>query len=788
MKTIFRSFLILWFTAGAAYGQGLDKKVSLAYRDIALEKLLTVLEEQYALKFSYSPDLIRLDQKVSVDVKEMALKDVLGNILRDTGIGFVLAGDQIVLRPQAPDRSRSLKGKVVDKVTGAPLPLASVRLEGTPVGTLTNDAGEFMLNIPEKYGDRNVALSFMGYRNYAFSPGKTTTPGVWGLEEDQTTLKAVTVSAKTGLSILQEAIARIGQNYDTGSVVYTYFMRDLALRDDTPVGASECVYQAYRGSSRSSSPKQIKAVKGRRVKDFAFVQSVLQAFPRWTGFEVGTDKNAIFLADLNAQHNGDEFPGTNFLKRHVFELLGTSLLDGKEVYVIAFDQKEAYKNKALYKGKLYIDAESLAFLRIESELSPKGLKHARFFGTSRAVALLFGFARCTVLGMKTVINYRPWNGKWYPGNLEVFWNARLATTRNDFLADLNLKGDVVVTDIQTDDVKPFDAAEVIGSDRDWDYMHRLAFWDGYNAVPSDLRMEDAFEAIARSNLEHGIDMQFWRRFQPYKTNPQWLVRDSILCRQGIVADTGVSLSGSGMRARYPALNRTLSSAHFVAHFLSPDSVHAREILLTLEQSHDRILGDFGMKSLTGQVHVELYPTIEHYHFAIGNPDAPDSDAGMAVDDNLFKMVSPGNPGAYHTRGSLQKAAVHEFAHCVHYQFIDQLGEQEQAGIGRGREAPWLFEAMASYAAGQFCDPVKFEYLRKGQFPTVAELNEVEKNGKVYDLGFVLIKFVGETWGKDKRLDLLRCNGDMPRALGLSEAAFERDFYIYLQRTYLGGEK
>jgi hypothetical protein len=195
-----------------------------------------------------------------------------------------------------------------------------------------------------------------------------------------------------------------------------------------------------------------------------------------------------------------------------------------------------------------------------------------------------------------------------------------------------------------------------------------------------------------------------------------------------------------------------------------------------------------MKSLTEQIHVELYPSIEHYHFAIGRPDAPDSDAGMAVDDNLFKMVSPGNPGSYHTHESLVKAVVHEFAHCVHYQFIDQLGEQEQGGIGRGREAPWLFEAMASYEAGQFYDPVKFEYLRKGQFPSLSELNEVEKNGKVYDLGFVLMKFVGETWGKEKTLDLLRYNGDMPRALGLGEAAFERNFYIYLQRTYLSTGK
>jgi len=798
MKAIFGFFIILWLIAGVACGQGLDRKVSLSHSNISLGKLLVELQDRYALRFSYSPDLIDLDQKVSIDVKEAELNDVLKTVFRDAGVDFVLAGDQIVLRPKYTAGRSILEGRVVDQRTGASLPLASVRLEGTPLGTLTNNDGEFLLHIPEKYSERRVVLSFIGYKPRAFSLDQKITPRIFGLEEDETTLKAVTVTAKNGLSILQEAIARIGENYDTGNVIYTYFMRDLALREDTPVGASEGVYQAYRGSLKTSSLKQIKAVKGRRVKDFAFLQSILQAFPRWTGFEVGIDRQGIFLADLNARHSNDEFPGAAFLKRHEFELLGTSLLEGKEVYVVAFDQKDAYRSKSLYKGKFYIDTESLAFLRIESELSPKGVRHAKFFGTSRAMALLFGYSRCAVLGLKTIINYKTWKGKWYPGNLEVFWNARLATHRDDLFVDLNLNGDIVVTDIQTGDVKPFDASELL-EDRNWEYMYKIASWDGYNAVPADVEMENAFQTIARENKEHGIDMKFWRRYQPYKRHPEWLVRDSILCHRGVLAGSDVPRPDSIMdmnegheykllRARYPALNTSLSSKHFVIQFLSPDSVHAREILSTLEQSHDRILRDFGIKNLSGPIHAEIYPDIAHYHFAIGKPDAPDSDAGMAVDDNRFKMVSPGNPGSYHTRESLMKAAVHEFAHCVHYQFLNRLGEQDQLKIANGQEAPWLFEAMASFEAGQFYDPRRFEYLRKGQFPTLAELNDVEQNGKVYDLGFVLMAFIESIWGREKVLGLLRLNGDIPNALGLSEAEFERKFYIYLRHTYLDYQK
>lgn len=80
-------------------------------------------------------------------------------------------------------------------------------------------------------------------------------------------------------------------------------------------------------------------------------------------------------------------------------------------------------------------------------------------------------------------------------NLEIFWKAKLATARNNFSADLDIKGDIVVTDIQTGNVKPFDPTEVLVP-KSRDYMYKLDFWDGYNIVPPDADMEHAFHAVA----------------------------------------------------------------------------------------------------------------------------------------------------------------------------------------------------------------------------------------------------------------------------------------------------
>lgn len=796
MKRILIFTLGLVVAVGFVQAQDLTKNISYSCKEKTLAHVLSEFSNLYYVKFSYSPNRIPLDKTISIDVRNVSVNEALEKILREADVEFRLSGDQVVLREaRNADEPVLLKGKVIDNSTKLALPFASVRLEGTALGTATNGEGEFVLNIPPDQNAGSVIISYVGYRNYHTSWRDALSQSLFALEEDVAQLSPVTVTASTGLSVLTEAIQRIHVNYDTGSVLYTYFVRDVAFNGDVPAGASEAVYKAYRGPVKASSIKQIRALQGRRIKDFAFIQRILQTFPRWTGFEVGIDQSTIFLADLHADNSAEKFPGPTFMKSHEFELLGTSILDGREVFVISFDQKDAYKNKSFYKGKFYIDTESLAFLRIESELSPKGLKQAKFFGTSKAVALLFGYSQCEILGERSIINYREWNGKWYPGSMEIFWSAALVKTKSDFTSELNLKGNIVVTDIQTGALKPFANDEVLTAKdaRNWEYLYKLNFWGRHNAIPADEDLENAFQTVAKNNRQHGIDMNFWRRYQPYKNNRELLVRDSLLCLQPDLLLDEKFMTPFHLEERseerlyapqYPALNRTFRTKQFVFHFLASDSIHASAMSSVLEENYLRVLGCFGISNVAEPVHVEIYPDTESYHFAIGNLDAPDSDVGMAVDNNRFKIVSPGNPGAYHTRESILKAAVHEFAHCVHYQFLDQLDAQDHRKIGNGKETFWLFEAMASYAAQQFCHPGKFEYLRKGQYPSLETLNQVEENGKVYDLGFVLIKFIELTWGKGKIIDLLRSNGDIETVLGISEFEFESKFYAYIKASYL----
>jgi hypothetical protein len=763
-------------------------RITVSFHEVMLAEVLAQLSRQYNIRFSYSEDHVALDKKITLHVNHVSIDTLLEQLAAQAAVDYDHVGDQIVIRKKVS--VQVVRGKVVDASSGEPLAFASVRVAGAAVGTATNNDGLFTLTIPPGQEHATLMISYIGYRIYA-APLTAKGETVFKLDVDTQQLAPVEITAKTGASVLHEAILKINQNYDTGRVRYTYFVRDQSALDDEPIGASETTYQAYRGA-QSPAPiaQQLKVLQGRRVKDFAKLQSILQTFIRWTGFELGVAGNIIFTADLNIPDSGDAFPSPRFMTQHAFELLGVSLLDGREVYVVDFDQKPG-RRKSLYKGKFYIDTETLAFVRIEIGLSPQGIEHARFFNTPKAMAALFGYGKCAVKASTRVINYREVNGTWYPSTIEEYWRADLVKPQRAYYATVEVKGNIVVTDIQSINVIPFTEAERLAARdmRNWEYLYHSPAMEQFNAIQTDLDMNETFQTIDRKNRTRGIDMKFWRRYQPYRSDPTLLVRDSLLSLgrdltkelSAEVKEFVAEPENNLLKPKYPALNRTLPTPHFMLHYLAPDSASAHAVAMLLEANYDQVLREFNIERLEESVQVELYPSVEHYHFAIGRIDAPESDAGMAVDLNRFRMVSPGNPGGSHTRESLLKGAVHEFAHCVHYQFMERAGRAVLAQVSDRVEAPWLFESIASYVATQYYAPTRFAYIVNKQYPTLQELNDVEANGKVYDLGFVIIEFIKATWGHDVLIALLRTNGDIPATLHIDERSFETQLYQYIAK-------
>lgn len=204
----------------------------------------------------------------------------------------------------------------------------------------------------------------------------------------------------------------------------------------------------------------------------------------------------------------------------------------------------------------------------------------------------------------------------------------------------------------------------------------------------------------------------------------------------------------------------IATAHFQLHYSNATTSLIASYGSALEGSWARITGHLGQASLTpieGQLHPNAAAfTAATGYVATGSVDGPDRFHIVAV---------PYSPGT----------AIHEFAHNVTLRLNPSAGNNPV----------WLWEAVATYEAGQFVFPSSVSYLAARQFPTLAQLNDRSGPYSIYDVGYTLMQFIVERWDWPGVRTLITMQGDVTRAFGLSVADFERDWRDFLVRRYLG---
>lgn len=163
-------------TSVSTYGQTiLEKVISINADDKKIKRVLLEIEKSAGIKFTYNPQSIAIDQKISVDFQNQKLADVLKGIFDVLHIEYQLSGRYIILKklpesktPDTPviaaaEIENVISGKVIDE-DGSPLPGVNVLLKGTLIGTVTDAAGQYSLRVPDESLTNGILVfSFIGY-------------------------------------------------------------------------------------------------------------------------------------------------------------------------------------------------------------------------------------------------------------------------------------------------------------------------------------------------------------------------------------------------------------------------------------------------------------------------------------------------------------------------------------------------------------------------------------------------------------------------------------------------
>ncbi|MGO4291100.1 serine hydrolase [Chitinophaga sp. RAB17] len=259
-----------------------------------------------------------------------------------------------------------ISGRVKDLQSQQPLRGVSITINRSGTGTITNSMGDFRLQVPANALHDTLRISSLGYK-VQYLPIVVNREMNITLEPVSLVLKEVAVVMKDPVKLLKEAIRKIPDNYINKPHQLRGFYRINTTRGEDYMQLSEAVFDIFNHGYGEKAGNELYLIRMRYVKDEAASH----------GLDLGLKPDYLFDYDMVKEIKNSKILSEEGLKNHLFAIEGIVDYKGAPAYEITFDQRAGVK-KSLYKGKLYLDKETLTFLKIERELSPRGLSYASY--------------------------------------------------------------------------------------------------------------------------------------------------------------------------------------------------------------------------------------------------------------------------------------------------------------------------------------------------------------------------------------------------------------------------
>lgn len=204
-RTMKLTFLLIFIAtmqlSANVYSQ--SGNISLKLKNADLETALHKIQKNSSYSFFYSTDDIKSTKTISIDVKDEPLEQVLNVLLDPFHLSYSVQNNLIVLKrsnelsatvkeSEKNAFARIIKGKVISKEDGQPLPGVGVFLKEKPsVGASTDANGNFQLTIPDDA--KTLVFSMAGFQKQEIAIGSKSEFNIT-LVTEVTQLKDVVVT------------------------------------------------------------------------------------------------------------------------------------------------------------------------------------------------------------------------------------------------------------------------------------------------------------------------------------------------------------------------------------------------------------------------------------------------------------------------------------------------------------------------------------------------------------------------------------------------------------------
>jgi hypothetical protein len=504
IKTFITTLIIYIFLQNSgAFGQDVDsllyKNYSFAFSNNTITEMVDSIRNKTNLGFSYNPNYIPRQKRHSCLFTNCPLYIILDSIFKPCKITYKLIGTTIAISRDSNDKSPEIEQKpekkdsvsflliegiLKDVDNKAPVPFANIYLKNRQWGTISNNDGNFSLKVPIEFKDDTVNFSFVGYKTAVIPVLQLLPEGnMIAMEPTVIRLKEVTITYIKPDELLQKAIQNIPKNYSSKAMLATGFYRETIRQNNQYVALTEAILKIYKASYTSYMSDQASIYKSRKSP---FVKQMDTIF-----FKLQGGIHTSLMLDI-AKNHSTFISGDNFLQYdYTFE--GITTFQGHNLYIIAFDQKDniAYP---LFRGKLYIDTESLAFVKADFGLSPKGIRYAAGIMVKKSPPGV----KVRPIEASYQVSYTEQNNKWYLSHIRESLKIKVRKRFNLFNIVFQSTAELAITQSDSIASKRFKSGQTIKAndifvEKTVDYDPK--FWEDFNYIPPDKTLEEAFEEL-----------------------------------------------------------------------------------------------------------------------------------------------------------------------------------------------------------------------------------------------------------------------------------------------------
>ena len=390
---------------------------------------------------------------------------------------------------QQRDSTYVLRGRVLGGDTNQPLVNASITVHQANVSSVTNQDGYFSIRVPVYTRNSRIIIRHLGYENREIpivtlidSPNNhiALVPSVIQLGELQ-------VVSGDGSELVQEALRQIPRNYPDEPAMMVAFYRESVRKGSRHISLVEAVLDVYKASYRSYSNDQARIYIGRKATDISPRDTVLLKFQ-------GGISDALML---DIAKNPEIVFGTEG-SEYSYHIEGLISINNKPHYMISFEPRPGISD-ILFRGIMYLEAESLAFARMEFNMNVEDRRDAANIFIRRKPSRM----RVEVTNAQYVVDFIENDGKWYFNYSSTEVEFRVRWTNRFFglfATTYTIGSEMAITDRYADNVVKFPRSERIRSTdviaEKVEHFQDPDFWGEYNVIEPDQEIADAIKRLS----------------------------------------------------------------------------------------------------------------------------------------------------------------------------------------------------------------------------------------------------------------------------------------------------